>query len=111
MQTFIPARFLSGLLPDALISDYMFWQEGDSIMVGYLKREIDQRVMTKTRLRITITKVSVIFPPDMTVFCPAGRRCALVVHAISLRSEKKSACVILIYYIYTLDHVFGLNYQ
>jgi hypothetical protein len=45
-------------MPDALINDYMFWQEGESLLMGHLKREIDARVMTKTRLRVEVVKVS-----------------------------------------------------
>lgn len=48
-------------MPDALINDYMFWQEGESLLIGHLKREIDARVMTKTRLRVEVLKVRLPF--------------------------------------------------
>lgn len=53
----MPARFLRGLLPDALVDDYVFWQERENYLVGYLRRDIDERVMTKTRIKVDIVKV------------------------------------------------------
>jgi len=34
-QTFIPARFLQGLLPACLLEEYMFWQSDDDTLTGY----------------------------------------------------------------------------
>ena len=35
IQTFIPQRHLNGLLPDALLRRYMFWQGTDDVIIGY----------------------------------------------------------------------------
>ena len=35
VQTFIPRRHLHGLLPDALLRRYTFWQGADDIIAGY----------------------------------------------------------------------------
>jgi len=57
-QTFIPAPLLSGLLPDALIHDYTFWQNEDDSLVGYHKPEISQRMQTAYVLRIKLVRQS-----------------------------------------------------
>jgi hypothetical protein len=57
-QTFIPAALLSGLLPDALIDDYSFWQNEDDSLVGYHKPEISQRMQTAYVLRIKLVRQS-----------------------------------------------------
>ena len=36
----------------------MFWQESENNLVGYLRPEIDARVMSKTRLKVQVGKVS-----------------------------------------------------
>mmetsp|Transcript_14755 Transcript_14755/g.40767 ORF Transcript_14755/g.40767 Transcript_14755/m.40767 type:complete len:3812 (+) Transcript_14755:277-11712(+) len=37
VQTFVPPRFLEGLLPTALVETYVFWQNEDDSVVGYAK--------------------------------------------------------------------------
>lgn len=55
-QVRIPIRFLRGLLPDALLNSYEFWQNEDSSLVGYLTREAEARASSEghTALRISL---------------------------------------------------------
>ena len=46
MQVYVPARFLKGLLPDGLLDEYMFWQETDDSLTGYMKKEILEKRST-----------------------------------------------------------------
>ena len=39
LQTFVPARFLRGLMPEALLETYTFWQRPDGDMVGQRRAE------------------------------------------------------------------------
>jgi hypothetical protein len=38
-QTFMPERFLRGLMPSCLLDDYMFYQSENDQLTGYLKKE------------------------------------------------------------------------
>lgn len=42
IQTFIPPRFLAGLLPSTLVDKYVFWQDEDDNIIGYEKHAQDQ---------------------------------------------------------------------
>jgi hypothetical protein len=67
-QTYVPPRFLSGLLPSALVDDYVFWQNEDDSIIGYEKipqeNEDDAEPILNTsgpdvpstRLKITLAK-------------------------------------------------------
>lgn len=46
LQTYVPSRFLRGLIPDCLLYDYTFWQNTDDSLVGYQKPEIQARTQT-----------------------------------------------------------------
>lgn len=38
-QTFLPERFLRGLIPSTLLEDFMFWQSESDSLTGYIKPE------------------------------------------------------------------------
>ena len=41
IQTFIPRRFLAGILPDSLLQRYIFWQNADDdTIIGYIARHV-----------------------------------------------------------------------
>jgi hypothetical protein len=42
-QTFMPIRFLRGLIPDVLLNDYVFWQNANDDLVGYQKPELQEK--------------------------------------------------------------------
>jgi hypothetical protein len=77
-QTYVPPRFLAGLLPSSLIDKYVFWQSEDDNIMGYEKmkeRDVDDdgpaaeaegKDVPSTRLKITLSKGSSF---DKTGFC------------------------------------------
>lgn len=76
-QTYVPPRFLAGLVPSSLIDKYVFWQAENDDIVGYEKLEkiVDEDdPLAKTlgedtpcsRLKIFLTKSSEF---DKTGFC------------------------------------------
>ena len=84
VQTFVPPRFLEGLIPTALVEEYVFWQNEDDDIVGYEKENtgndgddnddndiVDSSTSPQdddipcTRLRIKLAKESF----DKTGFC------------------------------------------
>ena len=72
-QTFIPERFLAGLLPTALIEKYTFWQSENDDIIGYEKVETtddddeeQDENKPSTQLKITLAKGSEV---DNTGFC------------------------------------------
>lgn len=76
-QTFIPPRFLAGLLPSSIIDKYVFWQSDDDSIVGYEKpatddedvdpaEKQDPKDIPSTRLKIALTKGSDF---DKSGFC------------------------------------------
>jgi hypothetical protein len=77
-QTFVPPRFLAGLLPSALVEKYVFWQNENDDIMGYEKPlemedddDQDETALAPeeaptTRLRITLSKGSDF---DKTGFC------------------------------------------
>ena len=77
-QTYVPPRFLAGLLPSALVENYAFWQSQSDDIIGYRKstkkqkegeEETDQperEDAPSTRLRIKLSKVE---PSDKSGFC------------------------------------------
>ena len=48
--------FLRGLLPDALLSQYTFWQNEDDTIIGYQIIEYQQKLKTGYALRITLSE-------------------------------------------------------
>lgn len=76
-QTFVPPRFLAGLVPSALVDKYVFWQSENDDIVGYEKVKkkaddeeseikVDAENAPSTRLKITLAKSSDL---DATGFC------------------------------------------
>ncbi len=83
-QTFIPERFLAGLLPAALVEKYIFWQSENDDIIGYEKpepkgedddddeidikkrKEKENADKPSTRLKIKLTKDPGM---DTTGFC------------------------------------------
>ena len=79
-QTFVPPRFLAGLLPSALVEKYVFWQDENDDIIGYEKPQTTEEdedhededklqlpeERLSTRLRITLSKGSDF---DKTGFC------------------------------------------
>ena len=78
-QTYLPERFLAGLIPSSLVEKYMFWQNENDDIIGYekfkkssedddddddpLKNDGD---LSSTRLKITLSKDPGL---DTTGFC------------------------------------------
>ena len=76
-QTYIPPRFLAGLMPSALIDKYVFWQSDNDNINGYEKAKMksdddDEDIIPEssdgpsTRLRVTLSKDP---GNDTTGFC------------------------------------------
>ena len=73
-QTFIPSRFMAGLIPACLVEKYIFWQSEDDNIVAYeIRREKDADATlegadteSSTRLKIKLSKHSGI---DTSGFC------------------------------------------
>ena len=78
-QTYVPSRFLAGLLPSALIEKYIFWQSENDDIIGYENENVrdeddddldspvdDDADKPSTRLRITLSKDPGL---DKTGFC------------------------------------------
>ena len=76
-QTYVPPRFLAGLLPSCLVDQYVFWQNEDDSIIGYEKLgeegDEDDPLAKKfdadspsSRLKITLSKGSDF---DKTGFC------------------------------------------
>lgn len=78
-QTFVPPRFLAGLVPSALVDKYVFWQSEDDNIIGYEKikrasddddddeeEKLDPEDMPLTRLKIILSKGS---DYDKSGFC------------------------------------------
>jgi len=55
-QTYMPTRYIRGLLPDALLEDYVFWQETDDSLTGYLRKDLQDRAHTLSVLRVQLIK-------------------------------------------------------
>lgn len=61
-QTYIPNRLLKGLLPEALVDDYVFWQNADETLIGYQKKEVLEKTQTVfVSNNFTITTVSSLY--------------------------------------------------
>lgn len=73
-QTFIPSRFMAGLIPACLVEKYIFWQSEDDNIVAYeIRKERDADATlegadteSSTRLKIKLSKHSGI---DTSGFC------------------------------------------
>ncbi len=55
-QILVPSRLLQGLLPDALLDDFQFWQRSDLSLVGYQHVALRSRLQTAAVLRISIKR-------------------------------------------------------
>jgi len=79
VQTYIPPRFLAGLIPAALVEKYVFWQNEADDIVGYEKKaamgenDLDENADAKapgsaavSRLKISLSKSSDV---DDSGFC------------------------------------------
>jgi hypothetical protein len=65
VQTFIPSRLIQGIIPDALLTKYRFWQSEDGNLVGYLvdtPRNPDEASFLEVQMENTS-------PTDDTGFC------------------------------------------
>jgi hypothetical protein len=60
-QSFIPTRFLRGLIPDVLLNDFMFWQNADDSLIGYQRPETREKTQTAYVLRVYLNKEGVSF--------------------------------------------------
>ncbi len=95
-QTFLPERLLAGLIPQALIDKYIFWQSENDDIIGYektkptneddvedsddpLKNAGDQ---SSTRLKITLSKDPGL---DTTGFC--NTEAEALVHRIPVKNS------------------------
>ncbi len=56
LQVYVPNRFLRGLIPDAILDEYVFWQETDDSLTGYLIKEIRDKMHTQTVIRVELLK-------------------------------------------------------
>lgn len=73
-QTFIPSRFMAGLIPACLVDKYIFWQSEDDNIVAYeIRKEKDADAIlegadteSSTRLKIKLSKHS---GTDSSGFC------------------------------------------
>ncbi len=73
-QTFIPSRFMAGLIPACLVDKYIFWQSEDDNIVAYeIRKEKDADSVlegadteSSTRLKIKLSKYS---GTDNSGFC------------------------------------------
>lgn len=78
-QTFVPPRFLAGLVPSALVDKYVYWQSENDDIIGYEKMptrdeddeedetKVDDQDAPSTRLKITLSKSQSDF--DKSGFC------------------------------------------
>jgi hypothetical protein len=54
-QMSIPRKYLEGLIPDALIENYVFWQnQEDDSLTGYMLRDVAEKTQTAYALRIKL---------------------------------------------------------
>jgi hypothetical protein len=60
LQTYIPTHLMSGLLPSALLDDYMFWQNSDDSLTGYLTVQDTARVPTRIDIALVRTDRAVV---------------------------------------------------
>ena len=56
IQKYIPRAFLQGLIPHTLLVDYIFWQESDDALTGFLRPHARGRLQTPTILRVQLLK-------------------------------------------------------
>lgn len=77
VQTYVPPRFLAGLIPSALVEKYVFWQSEDDNITGYEKEpekaddedeegKLEGDEAPLTRLRVVLSKSG---PEDKSGFC------------------------------------------
>lgn len=95
-QTFIPERFLAGLLPTALIEKYTFWQSEDDNIIGYEKpaekgedeeEEDDDQDVASSQLHIKLAKGSDF---DKSGFCNSSAEA--LVRRIPVKSASHESC-------------------
>lgn len=67
-QTFVPRRYLNGLIPQALVDVYNFWQNDDESLSGYMPLH-SAKVSARSVLTVTLLKRGL---PDASSFCNSG---------------------------------------
>eukprot|EP00467_Chlorarachnion_reptans_P010822 CAMPEP_0114525784 /NCGR_PEP_ID=MMETSP0109-20121206/22631_1 /TAXON_ID=29199 /ORGANISM="Chlorarachnion reptans, Strain CCCM449" /LENGTH=5518 /DNA_ID=CAMNT_0001707433 /DNA_START=63 /DNA_END=16619 /DNA_ORIENTATION=+ len=58
-EEFVPGRFLAGLIPDVLISQYQFWRSGPSVIRAYPR--LDSKTVDPNTALFIVLKVQVFF--------------------------------------------------
>ena len=90
-QLHVPDRLLYGVIPEALIEEYIFWQhEGSDDLTGYQRRKHTRSGAAKDRsqLRIKLTKVKAAFADARIVRYPLAMEQAKAVSS-QLRPAKQ----------------------
>ena len=97
-QSFIPSKYLYGLLPDALVDKYQFWQNEDNLnIVGYMHITSANSSVARSALFVNITEVG---KPDASGFGYGRSRCNVsrvyladnIVNDKSLNETEKFLC-------------------
>ena len=65
-QTFVPARFLEGVVPSCLLKSYKFWQNEDDSMTGYMPANRTDQTTSRSVLLIDLLMKG---PADDSGFC------------------------------------------
>ena len=66
VQTYVPRRFLRGILPDSLLNDYEFWQDETDEMIGYPMPHKRQDAVSTTIITVELLQDS---DSDMSGMC------------------------------------------
>ena len=54
VQVYVPARLLHGLLPDALLHKYTFWQNEDDSLIGYQTTNDESDTDGRSMIHVTL---------------------------------------------------------
>ena len=65
-QTYIPARLLFGVVPDALLQEYEMWQSEDDNLIGHQREAFRSRAAKPSRLEMNLQKIG---GDDVSGFC------------------------------------------
>lgn len=87
-QTFVPNRFLKGILPEGLITDFQFWQNADDSLTGYMSPPAERRTMSPYILQIALAKQKAT---DKTGYCNSLAGGVVRRVPIKYRQHKNSA--------------------
>ena len=69
IETYLPARFLLGILPDALLAEYSWWQREDENVIGYQHEAFKKLAKVPSHIDVTLRKSG---KPDPSGFCGSG---------------------------------------